>query len=189
MANSAQNSSSYFSDPDWSESLASQLLSIQNNLAKLGLRKQRYADTIQQAVAEGRLQAGQIERHLGGKLRSLQERLAEQGLYRSGALGLLSGQLNQDALVAHKQNKLDTESTVNSAQSQLQQVDLDTLLKQQQLTSLLQQESQRRHEENLAAQEAAAAAAAAEKKRKAAISQAGTTSVKLGGESSVIAKL
>lgn len=123
------------------KSLANRLSSLQQSISKLGLRKERYADTIREALRGGRLQEGKIAGDLSGKLSSLRERIAAKGLAKSGASAMLSGQLEKEAEVARQKAVADTASAITTAQSQINQLTAEEALEQEEIRRLLRQAS------------------------------------------------
>lgn len=143
MANKSINDLDWHISPDAfngvNDSLANKLASLQQSIGKLGLRKERYADTIRQALKSGRLKEREISAGLDGKLQSLLERLSAKGLGKSGAVTTLSGQLTADAERSRKQAEEATAAAITNAQSQINQLTSQQNLDQEEIKRLLKQ--------------------------------------------------
>lgn len=124
------------------DSLANKLSSLQQSIGKLGLRKERYADTIREALRDGRLKDQEISEDLSGKLKNLTERMAAKGLAKSGASNMLAGQLEKEAETERKKTTASTASAISAAKSQIDQLTAEQSMSQDEIRRLLRQASQ-----------------------------------------------
>lgn len=125
------------------KTLANKLSSLQQSIGKQGLSKTRYADSIRQALADGRLKQQQIGSDLSGKLQNLLERLAAKGLAKSGAKDLLSGKLAAEAEAERKKAEAAAAAAIRKAQQQMDQLTAEQALNQQEILRLLRQAGQK----------------------------------------------
>lgn len=128
-----------FENPAWSDSLQRQLTNLQNNLIRLGLRQERYATTIRQALSDGRLRMRQIDGDLSTGLQALQERLAARGLGRGGAIAQLGRDLERQAAQAERENNTATQQRIAQAGQQISNLELERQQRQQETARLLRQ--------------------------------------------------
>lgn len=140
----AQDQLPGLTEAGWTGSLTNQLANIQNSLVKLGFRKQRYAETIRQALRDGRFAEGEISSKLGAQLRNLQERLAVKGLAQSGAADMLGGDLAQEAALKRRQNAQKTAGAVAAASGRLAELNAETRQEEAEAARLLAQVDQQK---------------------------------------------